>query len=64
MSDSGQSIVDQVLNGTGSSGTAPDGTAAGPPNPDGTPQPPKKPNIFKRLFGGGDKPTSPTTPPQ
>jgi penicillin-binding protein 1B len=65
MSDSGQSIVDQVLNGTGSSGTAPDGTAAGPPTPDGTPQPPKKPNIFKRLFGGGDKQTTaPPAPPQ
>jgi penicillin-binding protein 1B len=56
MSDSGQSIVNQVLNG------------ATPPTPDpvpgDTPSPPaKKPNILKRLFGGGNNPT-PALPPQ
>jgi penicillin-binding protein 1B len=59
MSDSGQSIVEQVLNG-GSNGAQPDadGTAGQ------TPQPPKKPNFFKRLFGAGEKQSAPAPPPQ
>ena len=66
MSDSGQSIVDQVLNGISSDEAAPDPAMPGSTNPDGTPaqQPPKKPNIFKRLFGGGDKRTVPPPPQQ
>lgn len=65
MADSGQSIVDQVLNGTGSNGMTPDPAIPGSTNADGTPvqQPPKKPNIFKRLFGGGEKQSVPPAPP-
>jgi penicillin-binding protein 1B len=60
MSDSPQSIVDEVLGG-GSNGTQPDSTGSSGQ----TPQEPKKPNIFKRLFGGGDKQSpSPAAPPQ
>ena len=47
MSDSGQSIVDQVLNG---------GSPTEPGDPNGTP---KKKNFFRRLFGGGDPPPQP-----
>jgi penicillin-binding protein 1B len=46
MGDSSQSIVDEVLNPT-----SPPPTGATTPSPSTTPEP-KKPNIFKRLFGG------------
>jgi penicillin-binding protein 1B len=65
MSDSGQSIVDQVLNGNGEPANPPEGATSNGLNPDGTPQqlPPKKPNIFKRLFGGGGNKQNPPPPP-
>ncbi len=52
MSDSGQSIVEQMMNG----GTAPD--ASTDPN-----APPRKKNFFKRLFGGDDPQPRPAPPP-
>ena len=55
MSDSGQSIVDQMLNG----GNA----APEPSNPNDPNSPPKKKNFFRRLFGGGD-PTPVPPPPR
>ncbi len=64
MSDSSQSIVEQVLSGTtphdpNSPLTSPiDGTTSNEPI-----APPKKKNFFKRLFGGGSNPT-PAPPPQ
>ena len=61
MSDSGQSIVDQMLNGI-----APSDPNAPPAstNPDDmTAPPPKKKNFFKRLFGGGGNQSPPSTPP-
>ena len=61
MSDSGQSIVDQMLNGVTSSdanalpaSTNPDDTTAPPP---------KKKNFFKRLFGGNGNDPQPLPPP-
>jgi penicillin-binding protein 1B len=67
MSDSGQSVIDQVLNGA--KGGAPGQPDSGGNPPDGTgsepSQPPKKTNIFKRLFGGsGDKQSAPQQDPQ
>ena len=55
MSDSGQSIVEQMLNGGASSYE--------PSNPNDPNSPPKKKNFFRRLFGGSD-PTPATPPPQ
>jgi penicillin-binding protein 1B len=52
MSESGQAIVDQMLNG----GTQPDSDSSDP-------NAPKKKNIFKRLFGSGDSDTPPSQPP-
>jgi penicillin-binding protein 1B len=59
MADSGASIVSQILNGT-----APANPPGGPDSSADTanPQPAKKPNFFKRLFGGSDE--KPATPPQ
>ncbi len=60
MADSNQTILDQMLNGVA------------PPTPETMPQEPgdpaipptqKKPNIFKRLFGGGTKPSAPPPAP-
>ena len=64
MSDSSQSIVEQVLSGT----AARDPNAPASVPIDGAPAtepaaPPKKKNFFKRLFGGGSNPT-PAPPPQ
>jgi penicillin-binding protein 1B len=57
MADSGESIVNQALNGT----TPPDQTPTPVPTDDNNPAPPpaKKPNIFKRLFGSGNNPPPP-----
>jgi penicillin-binding protein 1B len=60
MSDSGQSIVNQVLNGTP---TPQDPNAVPDPSNPNTPPPPKKPNFFKRLFGGGGNNNNPPPPP-
>jgi penicillin-binding protein 1B len=57
MADSSQSIVDQIVNGTSAPAPSPQETPAAP---EGTAQP-KKPNILKRLFGGG---TQNPPPPQ
>jgi penicillin-binding protein 1B len=63
MSDSGQSVIDQVLNG-GSGGAQPPDSGAVPPD-GGSAQPPKKPNILQRLFGGnGDKQSAPPPSPR
>ena len=62
MSDSGQSIIDQVLNSSSGAPTQPDASGL-PPDGSSQPQQPKKPNIFKRLFGGGDKQSAPPPPP-
>ena len=61
MSDSGQSIVEQMLN-SGNNPTAP----ADSSQPNDLNAPPKKRNFLKRLFGGGgdSSGTSPTPPPQ
>jgi penicillin-binding protein 1B len=48
MSQTGQSVVDQMLNG------------GEPQDPNA---PPKKPNFFKRLFGGGNDQPKPVPPP-
>ena len=53
MSDSGQSIVDRMLNGSS--------TATEPSNPNDPNSAPKKKNFFRRLFGGSDP--TPVPPP-
>jgi penicillin-binding protein 1B len=60
MSDSGQSIVNQVLNGTP---TPQDPNAVPYSSNPNTPPPPKKPNFFKRLFGGGGNNNNNPPPP-
>ncbi len=57
MADSGQSIVEQMLNG----GTPHPESQYEPSNPNDPNSPPRKKNFFKRLFGGGDAP--PPSPP-
>jgi penicillin-binding protein 1B len=62
MSDSGQSIVDQMLNGIGPSD--PNAPPASTNPDDATAPPPKKKNFFKRLFGGRGNQPEPSPPPQ
>jgi len=59
MSDTGQSVVDQMLN----TGSPDDGTSGSNGNPN-DPSEPQKKNFFKRLFGGGNKTPSGPAPPQ
>jgi penicillin-binding protein 1B len=65
MADSGASIVNQILNGTAPANPQTPGDGSSDP---ANPLPAKKPNFFKRLFGGSDDkpaaPTPPSTPPQ
>jgi penicillin-binding protein 1B len=61
MADSGESIVNQVLNGTSPD---PEQNPAPPPDGSNPAPPPKKPNIFKRLFGSGNNNPPPNPPPQ
>ena len=61
MSDSGQSIIDQMVNGATGGNPGNPAEPGEPNNPSST----KKPNIFKRLFGSGNKanPQPPTQAP-
>ncbi len=62
MTNSGQSILDQVFGGATASD--PNAVPSDLNNPK-VPVQPKKPNIFKRLFGGGNKSSNtPPPPPQ
>lgn len=54
MSDSGQSIIDQMLTG----GT----NTSEPSNPNDPNSPPKKKNLLRRLFGGSDPTPAPPPP--
>lgn len=58
MTDSGQSVLDQVFGGS----VAPDPNASPDPNHPNIPLRPKKPNIFKRLFGGGSQNSNESPP--
>ena len=58
MSDSSQSIMDRIINGT-TPGTQPDDLDSDPSKP----RPSKKPSFFKRLFGAGNSNNAPSAPP-
>ena len=62
MATTGQSIVEQMLNGVPD--TTPPQDPAIPPDVNNPNAPPKKRNFFKRLFGGSNSPQPQTTAPQ